>query len=168
MTSLVRPSIDLYDAWADCVRDYDDPADMHGSGAWWIADFGPDRASCEQMVARARELVEQPPEGLVPSDCYWVTEDDAVIGFLMLRRELNDFLRVYGGHIGYSIRPSYRRRGHASRALALALDRARELGLDRVLITCDEDNVASARTIESQGGVYESTVDVKRRYWIDL
>ncbi|MFI2707699.1 GNAT family N-acetyltransferase, partial [Nocardioides sp. CER28] len=69
---------------------------------------------------------------------------------------------------GYSIRPSYRRQGHASRALGLALERAREIGLDRVLITCDEDNLGSARTIESQGGVFESMCGIKRRYWISL
>jgi predicted acetyltransferase len=168
MTALVRPSLELYDAWADCVREFDDPTTMHGSGAWWIDDFGADRRSCERMVARAAELLESPPEGLVVSDCYWVTEGDTVIGFLMLRHELNEFLRTVGGHIGYSIRPSYRRRGHASRALGLALERARELSIDRVLVTCDDDNVASARTIESRGGIQEDVLDGKRRYWIDL
>jgi predicted acetyltransferase len=168
MTSLVRPTLDLYDAWADCVRDFGDPATMHGSGVWWIPDFGPDRDSCERLIARTRQLRTSPPEGLVVSDCYWVTEGDAVIGSLMLRHELNEFLLEVGGHIGYSIRPSHRRRGHASRALGLALDRAREVGLDRVLVTCDDDNVASARTIESQGGMLEDVRGIKRRYWIAL
>jgi predicted acetyltransferase len=169
MTALARPTADLYDAWADCVRDFADPTTMHGSGAWWIDDFGPDRDSCERLVARTRELLDAPPEGLVVSDCYWVTQGDAVIGSLMLRHELgNEFLRTEGGHIGYSIRPSYRRQGHATRALGLALERAREIGLDQVLITCDEDNKGSARTIESQGGVFESMYGIKRRYWIAL
>jgi len=169
VTELVLPSLSRYDAWADCVRDYDDFQDMHGSGWWWLPNFGPDLVSCERMVAKARELAVTPPEDLVVSDCYWIAQDDVVIGFLMVRHSLdNEFLRTQGGHIGYSVRPSYRRRGHASRALGLALGRARELGLDRVLVTCDLDNVASARTIESQGGVFESVYGDKRRYWIAL
>lgn len=169
VTALVRPTLDRYDAWADCVRDYGDPSDMQGSGAFWIEDFGPDRRSCEQLVARAHEVAEVPPEGLVRSDCYWIGEGAAVIGFLMIRHELgNEFLRTLGGHIGYSVRPSYRRQGHASRALGLALDRCREIGLHRVLVTCDVPNVASARTIESQGGVFESVLGDKKRYWIEL
>jgi predicted acetyltransferase len=97
-----------------------------------------------------------------------VTEDQVVIGFLQLRHTLNDYLMEEGGHIGYSIRPTYRRRGHATHGLGLALDRARELGLDRVLVTCDGDNLISAKTIESQGGVLEDIRTDKRRYWITL
>lgn len=87
-----------------------------------------------------------------------------MIGFLALRHSIDtEFLRTRGGHIGYSIRPAYRRQGHGSRALALALPRARALGLDKVLLTCDERNVGSARTIESQGGVFQNVIDGKRR-----
>ncbi|MFY9634598.1 MAG: GNAT family N-acetyltransferase, partial [Cellulosimicrobium cellulans] len=72
-----------------------------------------------------------------------------------------------GGHIGYSVRPSARRRGHASAALAAALPMARDLGISRALLTCDEDNFGSRATIEKNGGVYEDTRNGKRRYWID-
>ena len=166
---LLRPSTDLYDRWVECVRAYSVPEEMHGSGWWWIDGFGPDLGSCEAMVVKAEELRTAPAVGLVASDCFWISDADAVIGFLMLRRSLdNEFLRTQGGHIGYSIRPDRRRLGHASRALGLALAEARAIGLDRVLITCDTDNIASARTIEKQGGVFESTYGDKRRYWIDL
>ena len=93
--------------------------------------------------------------------------DEQVVGFLALRTRLNDWLFEEGGHIGYSVRPSRRRQGHASRALGLAVRRAAELGIDRALVTCDDDNVPSARTIERNGGVYEDTRNGKRRYWID-
>ena len=73
-----------------------------------------------------------------------------------------------GGHIGYSIRPSQRRKGLAKLQLELGLAEARKQGLGRVLITCDEDNRASRRTILSAGGVYENTIDRSQRYWIDL
>jgi predicted acetyltransferase len=89
-----------------------------------------------------------------------------MVGFLALRHELTPWLLEEGGHIGYSVRPARRGHGHATRALALAVRRAAELGLDRVLLTCDEPNVPSARTIERNGGAYEDTRNGKRRYWI--
>ena len=103
-------------------------------------------------------------------DYLWITDGDPeeVIGFLAIRHRLNDFLLEEGGHIGYSVRPARRGEGHATRALALALDRAAELGIDRVLVTCDEDNEPSRRTIEGNGGVLEDVRKGKRRYWIDL
>ena len=88
------------------------------------------------------------------------------IGFLAVRHRLNDWLLQEGGHIGYSVRPSRRGVGHASRALHLGLGHAAGLGLDRVLLTCEEDNVASRRTIVSAGGVYEDTRNGKQRFWI--
>lgn len=171
MTSLARPSLDLYESWAACVRDFGDPLAMHGSGSWWIDDFSDDVVTCRRLIEVAEQLRTDPPEGLVVSDCYWILGPPGqpeVIGFIMLRHALGtEFLRTLGGHIGYSIRPSWRRRGHASRALGLTVAKARELGIDRVLVTCDEDNLASARTIESQRGVYENSLEGKRRYWID-
>ena len=91
---------------------------------------------------------------------------------MSIRYELNDFLAAYGGHIGYAVRPAYRRRGFASEILRQALIIIRAHGVDRVLVTCDEDNLGSAKAIERQGGVLEDTrVDPdgirKRRYWID-
>lgn len=168
-TRLTLPDEDAYDAWEDCVRDYAG-TQMDGSGDWQVPDLGPDRGSFETLLAVVRRGADPAsvlPEGHVHCDYLWIFDDARMVGFLALRHSLdNEFLRTQGGHIGYSVRPSQRRRGHASRALGLALDRARELGLDRVLVTCDEDNVASARTIESQAGRFESVVGGKRRYWI--
>ena len=94
------------------------------------------------------------------------------MGRVSIRHELNDFLAAYAGHIGYAVRPQWRRRGFATEILRQALIIVRAHGVDRVLVTCDEDNLASARAIERQGGVLEDTrVDpdgiLKRRYWID-
>lgn len=172
MTALIAPSTSLLDSWADCVRDFDG-AGLDGSGAWLIDNFGPDEDTLSALLEVVREeaCTARPlPAGRVHCDYFWIAEPaDAVIGFLAVRHSLdNDFLRREGGHIGYSVRPSRRREGHASRALGLALDHARTLCLARVLVTCDETNEASARTIERQGGVFESHVNDKRRYWIDL
>ena len=85
-----------------------------------------------------------------------------MVGFLAFRHELNAFLLEEGGHIGYAVRPARRREGHATRALGLAVRRAAELGLDRVLVTCDDDNVPSAATIIGNGGVLEDVRKGKR------
>jgi predicted acetyltransferase len=78
----------------------------------------------------------------------------------------------FGGHIGYGIRPSERKKGYASLMLSLALPIAKKVGLEKVLITCDKSNLGSARTIISNGGVLENEVreedDIVQRYWIDI
>jgi predicted acetyltransferase len=99
--------------------------------------------------------------------------DGELVGRASIRFELNDFLLREGGHIGYGVAPAHRRRGYASEILTQALVIVRADGIDRVLVTCDEDNVASMKVIEQHGGVLESIVSSEekaadiRRYWID-
>ena len=89
---------------------------------------------------------------------------------MVIRHELIDFLRLFGGHIGYGIGPSERRHGYAKIQLALALPIARSIGIKKVLITCNDTNTGSAKTIESAGGVLENKVleegILTRRYWV--
>ena len=97
--------------------------------------------------------------------------DGVVVGRSSLRFELNDFLRTLGGHIGYAVRPQFRGRGYAKEILRQSVDLLRARGIDPILVTCDDDNLASARVIEANGGVLESVVPgvadmPKRRYWI--
>ena len=172
MTALVSPDVRWFPSWAETVTDFGEEV-MHGSGSWNLSHpLEPTEASCSEFVdVLAEKAKGDPAEDKVPSDYLWITTgdggpDDEVIGFLNLRHELNDWLREEGGHIGYSVRPARRRQGHASRALALAVRRAADLGIERVLVTCDSDNVASARTIEACGGVFEDVRNDKRRYWI--
>ena len=111
------------------------------------------------------------PPDRVPSSFLVAEVEGTLAGRVSIRHEFNDFLAAYGGHIGYCVRPMFRRRGLASEILGQALIIARAHGVDRVLVTCDEDNIASAKVIESHGGVLEDRrVDpdgvLKRRYWI--
>ena len=116
------------------------------------------------------------PEGKVPSTQFvFVRESDGkVVGMLQFRHYLNDYLRQFAGHIGYSVRPSERRKGYAEQMLKAALPLCRAFGLDRVMITCRDTNEGSRRTILANGGVYESTAYEPdrqvnlQRYWIDL
>lgn len=171
MTALATPGPQWFATWLECVGDFGEEF-RHGSGESMVPQFGPDRRSFNRLLDVVRVesgVAAPPPTGRVACDYFWVTQGPTMIGFLALRHSIDtEFLCTYGGHIGYSIRPAYRRQGHASRALGLALPLARDLGLEAVLLTCDDDNLGSARTIESQGGVLENVIDAKRRYWIDL
>ena len=165
MTRLVTPDVRWHESWAASMLEFgsDYP---HGSG---LGDPPPtyDEPGCATYAAWLRSASGTPiREDWVPCSFFWVVDGEEIIGSLALRHELNDWLLEEGGHIGYSIRPSRRRLGHASRALALGVREAALLGLDRVLVTCDEDNEASRRTIEANGGVYEDSRHAKRRYWI--
>jgi predicted acetyltransferase len=97
-----------------------------------------------------------------------------IVGRVSLRHELNDFLLRLGGHIGYGVVPSERRKGYATEMLRQSLALARNLGITGVLLTCDDDNEGSARTIEAHCGILENKIlqpgmsVAKRRYWIDL
>lgn len=175
MTRLVRPDVDLCASWAATVAEFEG-GHIDGSGLGDLGDLDLTEAGCRRAVAHllAQADPETPmPEDRVPCTFLWIVADTAdgspeVVGHLALRHELDAWLHEVGGHIGYSVRPSRRREGHAARALGLALGVARDLGLDRVLVTCDEDNTGSQLTIERNGGVLEDVRKGKRRYWIHV
>jgi predicted acetyltransferase len=116
------------------------------------------------------------PEGRVPATqlIFVREEDNKIVGMIDIRHRLNEYLEKYGGHIGYSIVPDERRKGYATQMLKMALPVCRELGIEKVLITCIRGNEGSKRTILNNGGVYESKVyepDEKvelEKYWINL
>lgn len=155
------------------IDDFDGTEEMHGSGYWNLAEPPlATEAGCAIFVAMTEETAAADPRGTrVASSYFWITandgsDDDEVVGFLSLRHTLNDFLFNEGGHIGYAIKPSARRRGHASAALAEGLRAAAGLGIDPVLVTCDVDNEWSRRTIETNGGVFEDERRGKLRFWV--
>jgi len=110
----------------------------------------------------------------VPATTYLAvrTTDGELVGMIDIRHRLNQYLLRCGGHIGYSVRPSERRKGYAKEMLGLALVICGRLGIDHVLVTCDSHNEASERTILANGGVLENEVPddgrITRRYWITV
>jgi predicted acetyltransferase len=123
-------------------------------------------------VLAEHERGENLPADHVPSTFLFAFAGTRIVGRVSIRHALNPFLERFGGHIGYVVVPEFRRQGYATAILAQSLQIARrKLGLTRVLLTCDDDNVGSIKTIEKNGGVLESIVtdgnNRKRRYWID-
>lgn len=114
------------------------------------------------------------PAGRVPFSTFWLVAGRLLLGRSTLRHQLTPALEYEGGHVGYDIRPSQRRKGYGTLILKLTLVEAQRLGLRRVLLTCDTDNPGSARVIEKNGGVLQDTAISRvtgkqiSRYWIEL
>lgn len=110
----------------------------------------------------------------VPSSTFFCLDEERniLVGAVNIRHYLNERLLLDGGHIGDGVRPSERRKGIATRMIALALDECRKLGIDRVLMVCDKTNIGSARSIMNNGGILENEIFsdgvIEQRYWIDL
>ena len=122
------------------------------------------KKSCEDTV----------PKGLVPSSTYLGVreKDNYIVGMIDIRHYLNEYLTQVGGHIGYGVRKTERNKGYAKQMLKLALEKCKELKIKKVLITCDEDNIASEKVILSANAKLEDIRNVdgenKKRFWIDL
>ena len=110
--------------------------------------------------------------GYVRADFYVAVENGEIVGRSSIRHELNDWLFQFGGHIGYAVRPGFRLKGFATQILGLSLQRAKQLGINRVLMTCNDDNLGSIKVIEKHGGELENRVESDgkflRRYWITV
>lgn len=117
----------------------------------------------DELRADARDDLPRPP-GLVPTTTRWYVDGEEYLGRIALRHRYTPYLRIYGGVIGYDVRPSARRRGHATAMLRAMLPLAAGLGFGEVLITCDHDNTASRKVIEAAGGVYENRRGAKLRF----
>jgi predicted acetyltransferase len=149
------------------------PLDPTGPVARAVATYGSslqEAAGFQRFLdgLRAEELPETPrPENFVPTTYLWWIDGSAFLGRLSIRHRLAPGrVGLRNGHIGYEVRPSARRQGHAMAMLGAALPWARRIGLDSVLLTCDDDNLASRRTIERNGGVPDEPIGEKLRWWI--
>ena len=170
---LIRPTINYASRIAEYRQEFLDKGDtMDGCGSLRTLNNPFDYIKkCEEY----ENIETLPTDKVLATQFLFVREkDDKIIGMIQIRHYFNDYLSKYGGHIGYSIRPSERRKGYSKIMLKSALIFCREIGLKRVLITCIDKNIASEHTIISNGGVYESTIfepfeSVKlKRYWINL
>ena len=118
-------------------------------------------ALCAQSDERAPR-----PAGWVPSTTWWWVDGPAYLGRIALRHRLTSRLRERGGHIGYDVRPTARRQGHATAMLRAVLPRAHDLGIDPALVTCDTGNLASRKVILASGGMLEDELHGVLRFWV--
>jgi predicted acetyltransferase len=123
------------------------------------------RAFAEEVRAQRLEATPR-PAGFVPATELWWVEGDQFLGRIGIRHRLTPALLEMGGHIGYDVRPTARRRGNATAMLLNALVVARDLGIERALVTCDVDNVGSRAVIERNGGVFEDERAGILRFWV--
>lgn len=164
---MVELSADLKDKFLEMAEDYASAGEDRYQPL--AADFEAYLENLE-MYRTGKSL----PAGHVRANAFFLLAGERLIGRGDLRHDLNAQLAVMGGHIGYDVRPSERRKGYGALILRLTLEKARARGLERVFLTCDADNIASAKIIESGGGrladqiVYEPTGKLISQYWIEL
>ncbi len=170
---LIRPDVKYAEQITEYRNEFIDSGDsMDGTGMLRQTEDPEEYIK----ICRDYEYPERTPSHLVPATQFFLIckSNNRILGMLQVRHCFNEYLEKFGGHIGYSVRPSERRKGYAKRMLAMALSFCKEIGLDKVLITCISGNEGSEKTILANGGVYESTVyesnynaDLKR-FWITL
>jgi len=159
---------DEFIAYCEEFKSAEEPF-VHGQ----LSDARKDFAGLIRRWAEGAKSIDL-PQGTYLGNVLWLVRCGRILGSVRVRCRLNDDLVHEGGHLGYEVRPSERRKGYASLMLRLALEKAREMGLKQVLVTCQKDNIASVRTIEKNGGLLENEIMSKRtgkpalRYWIAL
>lgn len=173
---LVLPSIEYKDSYIAAVKEF------QADHSFPLMERTYDKLSIPDLEANFAEYVEKKksesrgenlPEGYIPATTFWLVDGGVYIGNVSIRHQLTEKLERWGGHIGYSIRPTARGEGYGSKILALALPKAKELGITRVLVTCDASNTASRKIIEKNGGVLENEMPNpetgvnKLRFWIE-
>ena len=174
MADLRPPTADIRRSFVTAMEEFaaegrGGPGDPDSMIGYEIREFGPDwapfEAYVEWLLAQSLEDAPRPPNHVPATTLWWVSGDE-YLGRIALRHRLTPWLLEAGGHIGYDVRPTARRRGHATAMLAAMLPVARGLGIESALVTCDTDNVASRKVIETNGGVYEDERNGKLRFWV--
>ena len=168
---LIKPDL----SYADEITKYKEESLKESpliNGAAGLNNFSSIKDWLEELKRRSSKATV--PEGLVPSSIYLGIreKDNYIVGMIDIRHYLNDFLKQFGGNIGYSVRKSERNKGYAKQMLKLALEKCRDLKMKKVLITCDEDNIASEKVILSANAKFEDIRCIdgenKKRFWIEL
>ncbi|MGF7236017.1 MAG: GNAT family N-acetyltransferase [Frankia sp.] len=165
MPRLLTPDIFVAPSAREAARDHgDDPMPMYNNALVGLADA--DLAGyVRALLAEACECTPR-SSGVVPSTHLWWVEGDTFLGRVNIRHRLTTALQYSGGHLGYHVVQPYRRRGHATAMLAAAVPVAVALGIERLLLICDADNVASRKVIEANGGLLHDRRAGKLRFWV--
>jgi predicted acetyltransferase len=169
MLKLLKPNIELQSQYIEMMQDWIDNGE---NLVPWVLKI--DYKDFQKMI----EILDNNSNGVglkenyVPSSTFWLSnKDNKILGVVNIRHYLNKDLEFIGGHIGYGIRPSERKKGYATEILKQSLEFTKKLGIKRVLVTCDKINIGSAKTILNNFGKLDSEVEINekivQRYWID-
>jgi predicted acetyltransferase len=165
---LIKPTLKYGASWKGMIEEFE----KEKYRAFWNWNGKPTDLKAYIKKTRRQSRGGNFWDAEVPATTYWLMDKDALVGHVNIRHALSERLKKIGGHIGYAIRPSQRRKGYGMKILELALVRAKKIGLKKPLVTCDERNMASRKIIERNGGQYQDTNEVEnhmvRRYWISL
>ena len=170
MPELIDPPTTLCTSFLEAVVEFH--ADRDYPVPWFVTDIDAvaltDAAAFDVYITRLLgERAEiQRSVGLVPQTTLWWVDGKQMLGRLAIQHQLTPALESAGGHIGYAVRPTARRQGHATAMLAAAIPHAASFGITQALVTCDESNIASRRVIEANAGRYINNTGDKRRYWV--
>ncbi len=170
---LILPSVQYKNSFIEAVKEYqavesNDRRDIYELDGVYLENNFSDYIYTLLSESKGENL----PEGYVPQTTFWLIDNERFIGRVSIRHTLTEHLLKVGGHIGYDIRPGKRKMGYGKKILELALQEAKKLGIEKVLITCDETNIASKKIIEANGGILENRLQLhkgkpaKLRYWI--
>ena len=167
---LIKPNMDLEKEYHDFAKEWENCGEEIIPFSARLLDM-----NYREWLKYTYKIEEEEtcPSHLVPAYTYFlISKNKRIIGAINIRHSLSDYLFNYGGHIGYGVRPSERGKGYASLMLSLSLPIAKKLGIEKILITCDKENIGSAKTILNNGGVLENEVkkdgEIIQRYWIEL
>ena len=167
MLEFIEPCIELKNEIQEFKEDF-----IHNNevihGGFNLAEFTVEE--CIQFINNMKKVIDADTSGYVSAHTFFALVDDRIVGIVNARHNLNDYLLNYGGHIGYSVRKSERNKGYAKSMLKYASSFYFSLGLDKVLVTCDHENIASKIIIKSCGGILENIIKEDNsytlRYWI--
>ena len=166
---LKKLDIDMKGALDDFIADWKDEEIIPSTLQKYTGDIN-------EFLAHLDTQENDPPRLMVPGTMFFLVEGEEILGVCEIRHFLNSGLLKYGGHMGYGVAPKHRGNGYAAEMVKMAMPFMKQVGIDRCLITCVQENIASAKTIENVGGVLENEVEIIRnglpkiglRYWVDV
>ena len=170
---LIKLTKDYYNELASMINEWKYDQEINHTDTSPYAIFKNDYHDFDNYLNNLE--LKEAKDGLVPDSVFFLLDEDRnkILGAVNIRHYLNDYLLKFGGHIGDGIRPSERKKGYATKMIELALIECKKLGMDKVLITCNKSNIASAKTIIKNGGILENEIkdsdgEIIQRYWINI
>lgn len=169
---LIKLTKDYYRQLAEMIDEWKIDQEINNTNRSPWAIFKNDYHDFDNYLEKLE--LKEPKDGKVPDSVFFLLDEERkiLLGAVNIRHYLNDYLLKYAGHIGDGIRPSERNKGYATEMIRLALVECKKQGIDKVLMVCDKDNIASAKTIIKNGGILENEFinddgKIEQRYWID-